>query len=377
MISKDKHSAHGSITKPNQGDFGRNELALYGTTCEHVKKIVLQIQEALPSFDIAYVDADHENSSLRSTAFQEKENSFTIGLPESSTAFTRRMSLSQTDGILINGNHFSGKAQIIVCDESKEQSLRKRATQLDNVLAIVTMNNQQAVPDYVKELVSSAQNIPVFSLENIATLTKWYEQEILQTPALRVLILAGGKSSRMGIDKTMISHHDKPQTLHLAAIADTMKLPVHISCRPDQQEQFQSLGLQTIADRISDIGPIGGIISAFMHFPDNALLVLASDIPLIDEKVISTLIENRSPAKNATAYQSVTDGFPEPLIAIWEPKSYLRILSFLGQGYSCPRKVLINNNVQIIIHNEAKKLTNVNTPEDLAQLHDLLKNSKF
>ncbi len=56
--------------------------------------------------------------------------------------------------------------------------------------------------------------------------------------------------------------------------------------------------------------------------------------------------------------------FPEPLITIWEPKSYFKLLYFLGLGYSCPRKVLINTDCHVIEAPNVKALQNVNYPEE-------------
>ena len=57
----------------------------------------------------------------------------------------------------------------------------------------------------------------------------------------------------------------------------------------------------------------------------------------------------------------------EPLVTIWEPKSYPILLSYLAQGYSCPRKVLINSEVEIVeVADEL--ICNVNTPEEFEQV---------
>ena len=77
------------------------------------------------------------------------------------------------------------------------------------------------------------------------------------------------------------------------------------------------------------------------------------------------LIKNRNPSAIATAYRSPASGFPEPLVAIWEPKSYPILLQFLAQGYSCPRKVLINSPVHVIDAPNSDVLMNVNTPDEV------------
>jgi molybdenum cofactor guanylyltransferase len=55
--------------------------------------------------------------------------------------------------------------------------------------------------------------------------------------------------------------------------------------------------------------------------------------------------------------------FPEPLITIWEPRAYPLLLQFLSQGYSCPRKVLINSDVELLQVPDVQAIQNVNYPE--------------
>jgi molybdopterin-guanine dinucleotide biosynthesis protein A len=120
------------------------------------------------------------------------------------------------------------------------------------------------------------------------------------------------------------------------------------------------------------MGPYGGILSAFMSDPEAAWLVVACDLPLIDASSINQLIEQRNPSRYATAFQSPKNEFPEPLITIWEPKSYMRLLEFMALGYSCPRKVLINSDVELLQAKDPMTLMNVNTPEDLEQVKSIL-----
>jgi len=185
--------------------------------------------------------------------------------------------------------------------------------------------------------------------------------------------MAGGKSVRMGQDKTHIRYHEKPQFAHIYAICEEMGLEAYVSCRAEQQDYFLENGFRSISDRILDIGPLGGIASAFMQFPNHAWLVVASDVPFLDKKILGELIENRSHLQTATAFQSPFDKFPEPLIAIWEPKVFPMILSFVGLGYSCPRKVLIQTKAKVVASSSPEKLENINTPDELQEALDHLK----
>ncbi|HLY68273.1 MAG TPA: hypothetical protein VKR53_01010, partial [Puia sp.] len=107
--------------------------------------------------------------------------------------------------------------------------------------------------------------------------------------------------------------------------------------------------------------------------PDVAWLILACDLPLVDHRTMSFLMENRDASSMATTFQSPADGLPEPLIAIWEPKSYGLLLSCLSNGYTCPRKVLIkSNDAHILQPPDRDSLMNVNTKEDFAKAEQIL-----
>jgi molybdopterin-guanine dinucleotide biosynthesis protein A len=84
------------------------------------------------------------------------------------------------------------------------------------------------------------------------------------------------------------------------------------------------------------------------------------------------LADNRNTATIATAYQSQQNEFPEPLITIYEPKSYSALLQFLAQGYSCPRKVLINSDITLLQSPKDDALANVNTPDELDRIKRVL-----
>jgi molybdopterin-guanine dinucleotide biosynthesis protein A len=71
----------------------------------------------------------------------------------------------------------------------------------------------------------------------------------------------------------------------------------------------------------------------------------------------------------ATTFESPDSGFPEPLIPFGNLKAIAVLLSFLAQGYSCPRKVLINSDTHAAKCPAARRrLTNVNTPEELERV---------
>jgi molybdopterin-guanine dinucleotide biosynthesis protein A len=134
--------------------------------------------------------------------------------------------------------------------------------------------------------------------------------------------------------------------------------------RPDQANDPVRSHFPRIQDRHDNIGPIAGIIAAQDEHPSVAWLVLACDLPFLDEGTLKHLIWARQPEKLATAYRSSHDGLPEPLCAIYEPASRAMILEYLTTGKVCPRKFLIQADAALIDEPNPQALDNVNTPEE-------------
>lgn len=191
-------------------------------------------------------------------------------------------------------------------------------------------------------------------------------------PPVNGLVLAGGKSVRMGKAKDLLHWHGKEQRYFAADLIAPFCEEVFISCRQDQLENFDPC-YKALTDTFLNMGPFGGILSALRSRRDTAWLVVACDLPLLDPKSLEFLLRSRDPEKAATTYESPFDGLPEPLITIWEPKSYPLLLHFLGMGNTCPRKVLINSDTLILKPENPDALMNVNTPEDAEKAKQIMK----
>ncbi|QEC69979.1 molybdopterin-guanine dinucleotide biosynthesis protein MobA [Panacibacter ginsenosidivorans] len=379
MISKD-HKKHSDIARPSLGNFGRNEFAIVGTTCDNVKALSAAVIKALSSkYKCAYIDADHKDKNA-TVQTQEAFIEFTDKISYKEFRYTKdadkfqyHQFFNEIDLILVNGNHNEASKQIIVIDKVKEASLLKRASQLSNVQLILLHDNADGIFDFIKEAVPNWQQLPILALREENNIVEFLEKQLGKSiPVLNGLVLAGGKSVRMGFDKTVIEWHGKDQRSYMADTLKEICDDVFISCRSEQRDEIKNY--KTIPDTFTGLGPYGAILSAFRENPDAAWFVAASDLPLIDNETLVYLIQHRDNSKVATTFESPHDGFPEPLITIWEPKAYPILLSFLAQGYSCPRKVLRNNDVHIIKALHPEKLMNVNTEAELVEAKTLLGN---
>lgn len=192
-----------------------------------------------------------------------------------------------------------------------------------------------------------------------------------KTPIIKGLVLAGGKSQRMGTAKDLMNWYGKEQRYFAADLLNNFCEEVYISCRQEQLDHF-SKEYNALTDTFLGMGPFGGILTALRSDREAAWLVVACDLPLLNKETLQFLIDNRDESKVATTYESPFDRLPEPLITIWEPKSYPALLQFLGMGKTCPRKVLINNETHIVKPLNPDALMNVNTPEEAATAKQIL-----
>ena len=96
---------------------------------------------------------------------------------------------------------------------------------------------------------------------------------------------------------------------------------VFVSVRADQRTEAVRAGFPQIVDAHEGIGPIAGIAAAQAAHPQAAWLVLACDLPFVDDDMLARLIAARRAGQPVTAYRSTSDGLPEPLCAIFEPAS--------------------------------------------------------
>jgi molybdopterin-guanine dinucleotide biosynthesis protein A len=373
-----KHKKHAKLARPSTGNFGRNEWAMVGGPCTVIKLLADDIITALSTtYNCAYADTVHNDDivqmpgRLASRAildYTDQVNYQQFNFQNPLMAYQLKQQFANADLVLVNGNHQQANAQAVIIDINKKASLQKRVEQLTNVKLFLLADNSEDLFDFIKEAVPNWQQIPVYKLSDREKIIAFFEANLQQAkPILNGLVLAGGQSLRMGFDKGNVNWHGKPQRYHMADMLKPYCNEVFISCRPGQQAEID-VQYPSLEDTFTGLGPFGAILSAFRERPDSAWLVIACDLPLMDEGTLRNLVAWRNSSSVATAYHSPVTDFPEPLIAIWEPKSYPILLSFLAQGYSCPRKVLINTDITLLNAPEPEVLTNVNTPEELERI---------
>ena len=181
------------------------------------------------------------------------------------------------------------------------------------------------------------------------------------------LVLAGGQSRRMGRDKALLDRGGQSQLAFAVELLADCVGRAFVSTRADQAGESERGQFEQIVDRYDELGPLAGILSAMEEHPDVDWLVVACDLPNVDDATIRGLLDQRSGMQPFTAYTSSYDGLPEPLCAIYGRDSRPIIAALVEEGLKCPRKMLIRSDTELLEQPHPAALDNVNTPEDLAK----------
>lgn len=262
------------------------------------------------------------------------------------------------DAVLVEGHKRAPFSKVLLLQGDPERDLSLcQEVDMDTVVAFVGMSLERP---------SSLQNQdqPYFHRDDLSSISSWLlEQWMPQAPECSGLVLAGGRSQRMKRDKAQLIYDAVPQVQRAYELLKAQLGEVWVSGRPDQ-----GIDLPFIGDRFLDMGPMGGILSAMSEHPHRAWLVVAVDMPYLDDLAISELQKQRDPFKVATTYLNPENHLPEPLCSIYEPKAKASLHQFLAYDIRCPRKVLLNTNTKGIPCPSPRALDNANTPEDYQKI---------
>lgn len=127
------------------------------------------------------------------------------------------------------------------------------------------------------------------------------------------VILAGGKSSRMGVDKAWLRIDGTPllaRQIRLAREAGASE--VIISGRADTV--YSAVNCRVVHDRLNEAGPLGGIESAFAVMTSSMALVLAVDMPKMQARLLSQFA---SRCDDGNGVIPLVNGRVEPLAAFY------------------------------------------------------------
>lgn len=136
------------------------------------------------------------------------------------------------------------------------------------------------------------------------------------------IILAGGKSSRMGSDKGLIEVDGTPMVGHVIKIISPLCDQLLISTANPEYNQF---GIPTITDVFHGIGPISGLYSCLKESHNQLNLCIPCDVPQMKPEILRFLVSQALDYPD-NCIVPVTN-FPEPLVAVYP----ISVISSIGE----------------------------------------------
>lgn len=186
---------------------------------------------------------------------------------------------------------------------------------------------------------------------------------------LTALILAGGKSSRMGRDKTLLRLGG--QTLLERACAFGQALSAEVLVAGGDPAHFDRLpdGCRAVPDETPGLGPLGGLCAGLAAMESELALVWAADMPFLSAEAALRL---RSAIGGADACAYAPDGVPEPLFALYRKSCLAPARAHLARGELRLRALLRAVECVLLAPQDASLFVNLNTPEEFARAQKLV-----
>lgn len=180
------------------------------------------------------------------------------------------------------------------------------------------------------------------------------------------MVLAGGRSSRMGQDKAFLKFGERTMIEHLAGLLGSLFEETFVLV--DSKEKFDALDLgkaKIYEDLFKKKGPLAGIYTGLCYSRCMAGCVLTCDMPFVDEEVLRELVDFWQEGHDALCLEDI-QGVLEPFPGIYARSSRHIMRLLLERGEASMRRFLELAVVKPLVLRKEKiqVLANMNTIED-------------
>ncbi|MCP4963030.1 MAG: NTP transferase domain-containing protein [Actinomycetia bacterium] len=177
----------------------------------------------------------------------------------------------------------------------------------------------------------------------------------------------------MGSDKGLLEIDGVPMVRHVAEAMAAAGVAEVVIAGARSDEMGAAARCQVLDDPLDDRGPLAGVASALEfcdHIPGaDVVVVCPCDVPGVhadDFRLLLAVLVSRSDVD--VAYMRHGDRI-EPLVSAWRPHTARKVVEdAIVAGSASVRSVLEHLDVAEIEAPEPRRLVNINTPADLAEL---------
>ena len=175
-----------------------------------------------------------------------------------------------------------------------------------------------------------------------------------------IIILAGGKSERMGTDKGLLYLNKQPVIKHIIDSFSPICNNIIISTNNINYHKF---GLSIVEDKYKFCGPIAGIVEGLKKVKNNKVIILSCDSPFVKPDLINHLLNYKSEADILFTFNKRTHPFP----GLYNKSIINKLESILEKGERKLQNLYKYFNVENINCNDFDKsnFVNFNTLNDI------------
>lgn len=183
---------------------------------------------------------------------------------------------------------------------------------------------------------------------------------------MTAIILVGGKSRRMGVNKAFLKINGKTFLERQISLLKTIFNEILISA--NSPAEYEGFGIPVITDIYPDKGPLGGIYTALTNSSSDYSFIIACDMPFVEKSLISELADS---IKGYDVVVPENGQYLEPLHAFYSKRCIVPIKKQIDSGnlritdffpLVNVKKVAIDKFISPNRYNNP--LTNLNTPDE-------------
>jgi len=149
------------------------------------------------------------------------------------------------------------------------------------------------------------------------------------------VVLAGGRSTRMGWDKALLKLNGKPLIQHVAEALHAVFDDVIVSAN---RADYDFLGLPMVRDVYDNCGPLGGIHAALESARTPYIFTAPCDTPLLNSIIIETILADAGPDRIAIG--STAERL-QPLVGVYPVSCRSGLDEYLASGQRKVKNFLV------------------------------------
>lgn len=209
----------------------------------------------------------------------------------------------------------------------------------------------------------SAPDLPSFKPQEVERLCSFIEERYIRA-AISGAVMAGGKSSRLGVNKAFLKFHDRPAVELVLEKVSALVSPVIIIT--NSPAEFRYLNIPAASDILPGCGPLSGIHAALSLSPAEYVLVVSCDLPLLTPQILRSLL-TAYPGYDITLYKHAQF---EPLCAVYRRTCLPALEELIDHGEYRIIDLFPTLNVKVIRTDQNEAFQSINTPEDYERLRE-------